>query len=95
MRVVQLWAMTTDQYLGERVHVLLWRRGMTTTELAALMHISPATMSRKLHGTVRWSVDDLMAEAWRRSLPDGRRRPTWRVPVTQGDDRLAQSGSGW
>lgn len=26
--------MTTDQYLGERVHVLLWRRGMTTTELA-------------------------------------------------------------
>jgi len=42
--------MTTDQYIGEQVHMLQWRNQVPSTTLTTRMGISPATLSRKLHG---------------------------------------------
>ena len=53
-------AMTTDQFIGERVHMIQWRDSVPSSVLTARMGISPATLSRKLHGMVHLVVMDAL-----------------------------------
>lgn len=56
--------MTTSEKIGRVVDLLLTYRRENRLVLAALLGVSPKTLSRRLHGTLGWSADEvaLLAE---------------------------------
>lgn len=55
--------MNADEIVGERVHVLMRRRGMAQLELADTLGINQSALSKKLYGRRSWSLDELLAVA--------------------------------
>lgn len=55
--------MSIDTEVGLRVHEAMFRRRVSQTALAPRMGISQSVLSRKLRGTVPWSLDDLWTAA--------------------------------
>lgn len=53
----------TEKVISWNVRVLLASRGSTQAELSSYMEIKPAAMSKKLNGTIAWSVADLVKAA--------------------------------
>lgn len=51
--------MTTDQFIGERVHQVMWRLKLKQTRVAPQMGITQTALSRKIHGERSWSLDEL------------------------------------
>jgi transcriptional regulator with XRE-family HTH domain len=48
-----------DEVIGERVHTLAWRNGMTNAAIAREMEIDPATFSRRLRGERGWTASEV------------------------------------
>lgn len=50
---------STDQWIGERVHQVMWRAKIKQTQVAPLMGLSQSALSRKILGKRSWSIDEL------------------------------------
>lgn len=55
--------MNADQITGERVHILLRRRGIQQQELADILGLTQTSASRKILGKRSWTLDELLATA--------------------------------
>lgn len=55
--------LATDRMLGYVINDALFRRGETRKSLAAALGVTPSVVSRKLHGSVSWTVSDLVKTA--------------------------------
>lgn len=55
--------MNADQLTGERVHVLMRRRGIQQRALAEELGMTQTSMSRKLLGKRSWTLDEVLATA--------------------------------
>jgi transcriptional regulator with XRE-family HTH domain len=55
--------MNADQITGEKVHILLRRRGIQQQELADVLGIAQTSASRKILGKRSWTLDELLATA--------------------------------
>ena len=60
--------MTTNQEIGERVHLLLRRQSTPQEKLAEHLHISQAAISKKVRGNRPFSVDELLATIRRENV---------------------------
>ncbi len=57
--------MSANQRIGENVHLLLRRRGISGAKAAKEIGIDPGTMSRKLLGRYPFRLEELLAlSAW-------------------------------
>lgn len=45
--------------LGERIHNIMWRRGLTQLSLADALGLDQSTLSKKLRGKRRWYADEI------------------------------------
>lgn len=55
--------MNADALTGERVHLMMRRRGIAQAELAEKLGMTQTSMSRKLLGRRSWTLDELIATA--------------------------------
>lgn len=63
-------AMTNlDIEVGETVHRLMFRRRITQTKLCKSMNMTQSTLSKKLHGERKWTLDDVYAAAAALNVP--------------------------
>jgi transcriptional regulator with XRE-family HTH domain len=51
---------TRDQWIGERVHYLMWRQKLTQAKLGAILGCSQTTVSKKVHGERPWFASELL-----------------------------------
>jgi transcriptional regulator with XRE-family HTH domain len=61
--------MTANALVTQVVEAERARRGLTRSQLAALLGVNPMYVSRKLNGTQRWSMDDLDRISQRLGVP--------------------------
>jgi transcriptional regulator with XRE-family HTH domain len=52
-----------SERVGERVHQVMWRQKRKQGEVATLLDMAQATLSRKIRGTRPWEVGELAAIA--------------------------------
>ena len=52
-----------NSLIGERVHTLMWRRGHTQRQLAAILGVDQGSISNRLHGKTTWSAIEVVAVA--------------------------------
>ena len=52
--------MTADEYVGDAVHRLVWRRRLQHQDVAEKAGISAPMFSRKLRGSARWHLDEVL-----------------------------------
>jgi len=52
-----------NEYVGQAIHMRLWRQGIPQRELAEVLGIGQSTMSKKLRGSVSWTVQELVSSA--------------------------------
>lgn len=55
--------MNADAITGERVHILMRRRGMSQADMAEHLLIDQSSMSKKLYGRRTWTLDELLTTA--------------------------------
>lgn len=55
--------MNADQIAGEKIHLLMRRRGIAQAELAPHLGIDQSSMSKKLYGKRTWTLDELLTVA--------------------------------
>jgi transcriptional regulator with XRE-family HTH domain len=55
--------MNADQITGEKVHILMRRRGIQQQALAEVLDLTQTSVSRKILGKRSWTVDELLATA--------------------------------
>lgn len=55
--------MNADQITGEKIHILMRRRGMSQGDLAPHLGIDQSSMSKKLYGKRTWTLDELLTVA--------------------------------
>ena len=55
--------MTTAEYVGRRVHMLMWDRHVRQVDLADALGMSSASMSAKLRGRRPWTIDEVIGAA--------------------------------
>lgn len=54
---------SVDEYVGERVHQLMWRNRVRQADVYEAMGDSRSNFSKKLRGTVTWSATDMAIAA--------------------------------
>lgn len=54
---------TPDEILGEHIHVLLRRRGLSQKMLALHLNVTQTTVSNKLKGIRPWTLNDIVKTA--------------------------------
>ena len=52
-----------DTYIGERVHMEMWRAGITQVQLAAALGLDQAAVSRRLRGRTAWKASEVRRAA--------------------------------
>lgn len=52
-----------DQIIGERVHIAMWRAGVTQLQLAKAIGVDQGSVSKRLRGITAWRVQDVNAAA--------------------------------
>ena len=75
--------MTTDREIGERLHVLMRRRGLTGVAAAAEIGVNQSTMSKKLRGDRPITLTEMLRLCAWLDVPvsdvlDGISDPAWR-----------------
>jgi transcriptional regulator with XRE-family HTH domain len=55
--------MSIDAMVGETLHMRMWQKKVPQTRLADRLGISQSTLSKKLRGQVKWSLDELYVVA--------------------------------
>ena len=55
--------MSIDAAVGETLHMKMWQKRVPQTRLAQRLGVSQSTLSKKLRGQVKWSLDELYAAA--------------------------------
>ncbi len=53
-------AMNPNESIGENVHLLLRRRGISATAAGRKIGVGQTTMSRKLHGDRPFKIDEIL-----------------------------------
>ena len=61
-----------NQRVGANVRIIMGLRNKSQAELAALIHTTQSSMSRRIKGTTDWAPDELDAVAEFLSVPVGR-----------------------
>lgn len=84
--------MNVDAVIGEAVHTLMWRQGITQAAMAAALDLDQSALSRKLHGSRPWKASEVMAAADFLSVTPGELYPMRQAvavgaeaPVGNGD----------
>jgi transcriptional regulator with XRE-family HTH domain len=52
-----------DQMIGERVHIAMWRAGVTQSQLARAIHVDQGSVSKRLRGLTPWKVSEVITAA--------------------------------
>lgn len=52
--------MTVNEQLGERVHQLMWRNGVTQAQIGSLLGCTQTAVSRKVHGDREFSISEVL-----------------------------------
>lgn len=52
-----------DVLIGEAVHTAMWRARVTQTELARILRLDQAAVSRRLRGRTSWKVSEVRLAA--------------------------------
>jgi len=55
--------MTINQAIGEKVHTLMWRQGVTQERMAVELGVTQAAISKKVRGKRPFSVEELLRTA--------------------------------
>lgn len=58
-----------DIEVGEAVHRLMFRRRITQTSLCKSMGMTQSTLSKKLHGERKWTLEDVYSAASALNVP--------------------------
>lgn len=91
--------MSVDAVIGEAVHTLMWRQGITQTAMADALGLDQSALSRKLHGGRPWKASEVFAAARLLGVEAGELYPALTngvrterdIPVTLGQSRQ----KGW
>ena len=75
-----------DELVGEKVHQIMWRQHRKQTEVAALLGVAQATLSRKIRGTRPWEVGEIYAVAEILAVPITDLLPERRNPHPDNPD---------
>lgn len=87
--------MNADQITGEKIHILMRRRGMSQGELAPHLGIDQSSMSKKLYGKRTWTLDELLAVAQVFDVPITELLPgDDYTPVLEGRGRVGARSKG-
>lgn len=54
---------STDEAIGERIRLAMWRARVTQVQLAEALNLDQAAVSRRLRGLVAWRVTDVYTAA--------------------------------
>jgi transcriptional regulator with XRE-family HTH domain len=82
--------MNADEITGERVHILLRRRGIQQQELADVLGLTQTSVSRKILGKRSWTLDELLATCQFLDVPVTELLPgSEYAPVLAGRGRIA------
>lgn len=52
--------MSTSEHIGEKVHLLMWKRRIGQKDLAPMLGIGQPALSRKLRGERPWTIEELL-----------------------------------
>lgn len=55
--------MNADQITGEKIHIIMRRRGMVQADIAPHLDIDQSSMSKKLYGKRSWTLDEILTVA--------------------------------
>lgn len=77
-----------NEYVGEQAHMLLWRAGVPQKQLAEVIGVTQSTLSKKMRGTVPWTVEELVAAADFLGVDPG-------VLLPRKDSNLQPAGYGY
>ncbi len=95
MHVYEDLELTANDIVAEQVSIWLRRRRLEQAQLADLMGVSSATLSRKINGHIGWSVTDLVNVASCLDVPITALLPNDAVEMTKASrsrDREASAG---
>lgn len=51
--------MTTNQAIGEQIHGVMWRKNVTQAQLAQVLGITQAAISKKVRGKRPFTIEEL------------------------------------
>lgn len=81
--------MDVDQAIGESVHTLMWRQGITQTAMADALGLDQSALSRKLRGGRPWRASEVFAAAALLGVAPGSLYPLTEGQVAQRDIPVA------
>jgi transcriptional regulator with XRE-family HTH domain len=82
--------MNADEITGEKVHILLRRRGIQQQELADVLGTTQTSVSRKILGKRSWTLDELLATCQFLNVPVTEILPGHEyAPVPAGRGRMS------
>lgn len=73
-----------NRAIGERVRLVMWRKKVTQTALAAQLGMSQPGLGKKIHGERAWSVEDLLQVAEALGVQVGDLLPEGPPPSPEG-----------
>ena len=56
---------TIDEAVGRRIHALMWQQRIKNKDLAIMLDLEPTGISKKLRGTAKFSIEQLVIAAAR------------------------------